>query len=208
MKKLLIIITLCLLTACSSTHYQYTDKNLKKSVSLQKDKVFIKKFSVAYKENRVSGTSPAINGAGFLSKDGMEKLMQSTILSSLKSSGVYADANDDAVYEYDVFIDAARSYMAFSKDKYVGLDIRKVDIKVFKDGTLFAKKVLEGGGNDGLMGVIQTKPAIDCGHNRGFVQNLKTIAKTATAQKGVSEEIEDVKYCGRAIAATIEKLGS
>ncbi|MCE3232595.1 MAG: hypothetical protein K0R98_852 [Rickettsiaceae bacterium] len=121
----------------------------------------------------------------------MSDLLKSSITSGLKDAGIYGD---DATYNAEISLDAARSYLAFSKDKYAGLNVKEVDIKIFKGGNLFAEKSLKG--------------QIDCGHNRGFANNLASIAKTVTAQKGNSEEIEDVKYCGLSIARTIGELGN
>jgi hypothetical protein len=205
MNKTFAIIAICLLAACSSTTYQYTNKDTQKNISLEKDKISISKFDVAYREKRISGSNSADNSSsGYLTAAQMKEFMQSAIISNLKSAGVYAD---NGIYKYEVSVDASRNFMAFSTDKYAGLEVHKIDIKVFKDGNLFAQKLLQVHDAEGAMALVNSGGTINCGHNRGFVDNLGTVAKTITAQKGNSDEIRDVEYCSASIANTMKELG-
>jgi len=199
MKRILTIIAILALTSCASTEYSYINKNLRKEVALQKDKIFIKDFDLVLNEKRINGLTSANNiTSDYLNTAQMKKLMRNNIISRLKSDDIYSNINDKDSYKYEVFIEVSRNFMAFSSNKYAGLEIKKIDIKVFKNNNLFASKLLEGGFGKGI---------INCGHNRGFFENLATIVKTVTAQKGVEDERKDVEYCGEAIYNTIKKLG-
>ena len=89
---------------------------------------------------------------------------------SLKKNGY----NDNSInsYQYDLKITASRVFSAFPSNKYVGLNIERIRIDVYKDGNFVAKNIYKV-----LNLQCATRPAIICGHNRGLIGNLKTLFK-------------------------------
>ncbi len=204
MKKILsLVLSLLMISSCSSSYYKYQNKDERKNISLKTDKINIRNFDLQLFESRAFDRISADNiESEFLNTKGMKKLMLDTINNSLKENNYNGDSKNS--YQYDIKITASRSFSAFSSSKYVGLNIEDVEINVYKNDNFIAKKYLEGA----KPSIIQTKPAIRCGHNRGLVGNLKTIAKTISLTKGAQDELEDVQRCGQALYSSVILLGN
>ena len=197
-----------MISSCSSSYYKYQNKDERKNISLKTDKINIRNFDLQLFESRAFDRRSADNiESEFLNTKGMKKLILDTINNSLKENNYNGDSKNS--YQYDIKITASRAFSAlasavFSSSKYAGLNIEVVEINVYKNDNFIAKKYLEGDKSS----IIQTKPAISCGHNRGLVGNLKTIAKTILHIKGAQDELEDVQRCGQALYSSVILLGN
>jgi hypothetical protein len=204
MKKILLLaLSLFAISSCSSTYYAYQNKEEIKNISLKTNKINIRNFDLQLFESRLGGRISA-NGinSDFLNTKEMKKLMLDTINKSLIENNY--NGNSNSSYQYDVKIIASRAFSAFSSNKYAGLNIEDIKIDVYQNDNFVAKKYLQGSKSS----IIQTRPAINCGSNRGFMGNLKTIAKTIAHIKGVQDEMEDVQRCAQSIYGSIINLGN
>lgn len=204
MKKIfLLTLSLLVISSCSSTYYKYQNQEERKNISLAKDKVNIRNFDLNLFEARVGGRRSADDiNSEFLNTKKMKEVMLNTINGLLKENNY--SSNSKSAYQYDIKITASRTFSAFSSSKYVGLNIEDVNINVYKDDKLVARKYLEGA----KPSIIQTKPAINCGNNRGLAGNLSSIGKTITLSKDAKDELGDVQRCGQSIYSSIVALGS
>ncbi len=204
MKKIILsVLSIVLLSSCSSTYYQYQNEENRKNISLVKDKMNIRNFDLQLVEARVGNRTSADNlKSDFLNTSDMKKLMLDTISNSLKQDNYFGNSKDS--YQYDIRISASRVFSAFSSNKYVGLNIERIQIDVYKDGSFVAKKYLEGS-QPSLMG--GASPAIQCGQNRGLIGNLKSIGKTIALTKDAQDEVDDVQRCASTIYNSLIVLG-
>lgn len=192
-KQNLLSLILILASSCSSTIYSYIDKESRKSVSLNDEKINLRNLKINLSEKRGFTSISADNiKSKFLTAEAMREMFKSEIESRAESDIAYS--KDNAMYQFDIFLDLSRNFSAFSSDVYVALEVKEADIKVFKNNVLFAQHHLEG--------------PIDCGNNRGLIGNWTFIAKTLTLQGNEKDEIEDVKRCAVAIYNTFKRLGS
>ena len=204
MKKIILsVLCAVLLSSCSSTYYQYQNKENRHNISLAKDKVHIKSFDLQLVEARVGSRTPADNlKSNFLNTSDMKKTMLSIINKSLKQND-YA-GNSTNSYQYDISISASRVFSAFSSNKYVGLNIEKIQIDVYKDGNFIAKKYLAGS-KPSVIGAAN--PVIQCGQNRGLIGNITNTVKTISHLKSSQDELDDVQRCAATIYNSIISLG-
>jgi hypothetical protein len=204
MKKIILsVLSIALLSSCSSTYYQYQNKENRKNISVAKDKVNVRNFDLQLVEARVGSRTSADNlKSDFLNTADMKKIMLEVINNSLKQNNYAGNSKDS--YQYDIRISASRVFSAFSSNKYVGFNIEGIQIDVYKDGNFVAKKYLEGS-KPSLMG--GGSPTIQCGQNRGLIGNLKSIGKTIAHTKDSQDELEDVQRCASTIYSSMIILG-
>lgn len=204
MKKIiLLVLSIILLSGCSSTYYQYQNKENRKNISLTRDKMNVKNFDLQLVEARLGNRMSADNlKSDFLNTSDMKKMMLETINNSLNQNNYFSNSKDS--YQYDIKISASRVFSAFSNNKYVGFNVEKIHIEVYKDGSVIAKKYLEGSKPSLFGGQSNT---ILCGQNRGFIRNLINISKMIALTKNNEDEKEDVKSCALSIYNSLIILG-
>lgn len=204
MKKVIIsFLSIVLLSGCSSTYYQYQNKEERKNISLIKDKANIRNFDLQLVEARFGGRISADNlKSDFLNTADMKKVMLDIINNSLKQNNYAGNSSDS--YQYDIKISASRVFSFLLSDKYVGFNVEKIMIDVYKDGNFIAKKYLEGS-EPSLMG--GSNVTIQCGDDRGLIGNLKSIGKTIAHLKNSQDELEDVQRCASTIYSSMILLG-
>lgn len=203
MKKVILsILSIVLLSSCSSTYYQYQNKENRKNISVAKDKVNVRNFDLQLVEARADNRISADNlKSDFLNTADMRRIMLEVINNSLKQNNYAGNSKDS--YQYDIRISASRVFSVFSSKKYVGFDIEGIQIDVYKDGNFVAKKYLEGS----KPSLIGGGPKIECGQNRGVIGNLKNIGKTIAHIKDSQDELEDVQRCASTIYGSMIALG-